>query len=44
LKQVVLKQAWRDGWAGWVAAGSTAAAAYMKHAALLELSRADPPR
>lgn len=39
LKQVVLKQAWRDGWAGWVAAGSTAAGAYMKHAALLELSR-----
>jgi glycosyltransferase involved in cell wall biosynthesis len=41
LKQIVLKQAWRDGWPGWVAAGSAAAAAFMKHAALLELSRAD---
>ena len=40
LKQMVLKQAWRDGWAGWLAAGSTAAAAFMKHAVLIELSRA----
>lgn len=42
LKQVVLKQAWRDGWAGWAAAGSTAASAYMKHAMLLELTSGKP--
>ena len=41
LKQLIVKQAWRDGWAGWLAAGSTAAASLMKHIALLELSRAD---
>ena len=39
LKQVVLKGAWRDGWRGWCAAGATAAAAFMKHAALLERQR-----
>lgn len=38
LKQLVIKQAWRDGWAGWLAAGSTAAASLMKHIALIELS------
>ncbi|MCC6660032.1 MAG: glycosyltransferase family 2 protein [Phycisphaerales bacterium] len=43
LKQLVIKQAWRDGWAGWLAAGSTAAGAFMKHAALLELSRSSRP-
>ena len=36
LKQIVLKQAWRDGPAGWLAAGTTAAGTLMKHAALLE--------
>jgi glycosyltransferase involved in cell wall biosynthesis len=41
LKQIVLKQAWRDGWPGWVAAAATAAAAIMKHAALLELGMSD---
>ena len=35
-KQVVLKGAWRDGWRGWCAAGSTAAATLMKHLILLE--------
>jgi hypothetical protein len=39
LKQVVVRGAWRDGWRGWCAAGVTAAAAFMKHAALLELQR-----
>jgi GTP:adenosylcobinamide-phosphate guanylyltransferase len=39
LKQVVLRSAWRDGWRGWVAASATAAAAMMKHAALLERTR-----
>lgn len=43
LKQVVLKQAWRDGWPGWLAAASTAAATLMKHTALIELTRSDPP-
>src|SRR3954471_20639264 len=36
-KQIVLKQAWRDGWAGWLAASSTAAGTLMKHICLLEL-------
>lgn len=31
IKQLVLKSAWRDGWPGWLAAGSTAAASLMKH-------------
>jgi hypothetical protein len=39
LKQIVVKQAWRDGWPGWLAAASTAAGALMKHAVLLEISR-----
>lgn len=39
LKQLVLKQAWRDGWPGWLAAGSTAAGTLMKHICLLELDR-----
>lgn len=38
LKQLVLKGAWRDGWRGWAAAGSTAAAALLKHLLLLERS------
>lgn len=39
LKQVVVRGAWRDGWRGWVAASATAAAALMKHASLLEITR-----
>ncbi|MEM1183945.1 MAG: DEAD/DEAH box helicase [Planctomycetota bacterium] len=36
LKQVVLKSAWRDGRAGWLAAGTSAAGALMKHVLLVE--------
>jgi len=43
LKQLVLKQAWRDGWPGWLAAASTAAASLMKHACLIERDRAGAP-
>ncbi len=38
-KQAVVKQAWRDGVPGWLAAASTAAGTLMKHAALLEIDR-----
>ncbi len=45
LKQIIVKSAWRDGVAGWLAAGSTAAGALMKHMMLLELgSPARPPK
>lgn len=39
LKQLILKQAWRDGWPGILAAASTGAASLMKHAILIELTR-----
>lgn len=39
LKQLVLKQSWRDGWPGWLAAGSVAAYVLMKHIALIELTK-----
>lgn len=39
LKQLVLKQAWRDGWPGWLAAGSAALTTLAKHVALIELTR-----
>lgn len=39
IKQLVLKQAFRDGWPGWLAAASHAAGTLMKHAILIELSR-----
>lgn len=42
-KQMVMKSAWRDGWRGWCAAGSMAAATLMKHVILLDLSEADRP-
>lgn len=42
-KQLVLKQAWRDGWPGWLAAASTSAATLMKHILLIELSQRDRP-
>lgn len=42
LKQLILKQAFRDGWRGWVAASATAAATLMKHATLLDLQNAPP--
>jgi glycosyltransferase involved in cell wall biosynthesis len=44
LKQLVLKRAFLDGYAGWLAAASTAAGALMKHAALIELSRGEGER
>jgi glycosyltransferase involved in cell wall biosynthesis len=39
LKQLVLKQAFRDGWPGWLAAAATAQQALMKHAMTIELAR-----
>jgi glycosyltransferase involved in cell wall biosynthesis len=42
LKQMVIKQAWRDGTAGWLAAGSTAAGALMKHMMMLERESKEP--
>ncbi|MEM9373506.1 MAG: glycosyltransferase family 2 protein [Planctomycetota bacterium] len=39
-KQLVLKGSWRDGRAGWLAAGTAAAGALMKHMILLELDDA----
>lgn len=42
-KQIVLKQAWRDGWPGWLAAASSAAGALMKHAMLIEMSATSDP-
>jgi hypothetical protein len=41
LKQLILKQAWRDGWPGWLAAASVGASAAMKYMALIEMSRAE---
>lgn len=37
-KQLIIKQAFRDGWRGWAAASSTACATLMKHIILLELA------
>lgn len=41
LKQLIIKQAWRDGVPGFLAAGSTAASTLMKHMALLEISQSE---
>lgn len=43
-KQLIVRRAFLDGWRGWVAASSSAAATLMKHAALLEATRRDEPR
>lgn len=43
-KQAVLKQGWRDGYAGWLAAASTAAGTLIKHAVLIELSHENRER
>lgn len=43
-KQLVLRQGWRDGWPGWLAAASTATGTMIKHAVLIELSRGDGAR
>ena len=42
VKQLILKGGVLDGYAGWLAAASTAAAALIKHATLIELSRSEP--
>lgn len=39
LKQLILRQAFRDGWRGWAAAGAVAATTLMKHLVLLERQR-----
>ena len=39
MKQMLIKHAFRDGYAGWLAAGSTAAGTLMKHMILLEMTR-----
>lgn len=39
LKQMILKQAFLDGWRGWLAATATAVAAAAKHAALIEMTQ-----
>ncbi len=39
VKQIVLKSAWRDGYAGWLCAGTSAAGALMKHMMLYELGK-----
>ena len=44
LKQVVIKNAWRDGWRGILAAASTAAGTLMKHIVLTELSMREHER
>lgn len=36
-KQLVMKGSWRDGYAGWLAASTSAVGALMKHAMLLEM-------
>lgn len=41
-KQLVLKRGFLDGYPGWLAAASTACAALIKHAALIELSHHEP--
>lgn len=35
-KQILVKQAWRDGWRGWVAAGASAISTLAKHTMLME--------
>ena len=39
LKQLVLKGSWRDGYAGWLCASTSAAAALMKHMMLYEMQQ-----
>ncbi len=38
LKQLILKGSWRDGYAGWLCAGTSAAGALMKHMMLYEMN------
>lgn len=37
LKQIIIKGSWRDGYAGWLCAGTSAAGALMKHMMLYEM-------
>jgi GTP:adenosylcobinamide-phosphate guanylyltransferase len=39
MKQILLKGAWRDGYAGWLCAGTSAAGALMKHMMLYEMGQ-----
>lgn len=41
LKQLVLRGAWRDGYAGWLCAGTSAAGALMKHMMLYEMGQSE---
>jgi glycosyltransferase involved in cell wall biosynthesis len=43
LRVLVLKQAWRDGWRGWVVAGSVGVKTFAKYAFLAEHQRATTP-
>jgi glycosyltransferase involved in cell wall biosynthesis len=43
-KQMIVKQAFRDGWRGWAAAMSTAVQSATKHALILEQARGQPRR
>lgn len=43
LRMLVLKQAWRDGWRGWVVAGSVGVKTFAKYAYLAERRRATGP-
>lgn len=43
IKQLVLKRGFLDGYPGWLAAASTACGTLIKHAALIELDRSEPP-
>ncbi len=43
LKQLIARRAYKDGWRGHVAAGATAAAALLKHIALLEATHSKSP-
>ena len=41
LKQLVVKGSWRDGYAGWLCAATSASASMMKHMMLYEMQNAD---
>lgn len=39
LRQLVLRQGWRDGWRGWIIAGVTAFGVFAREAFLLERAK-----
>jgi len=43
-RRLVLKQAWRDGWRGWLIAGVSAVSSFAKSAFRLERARATSPK